>query len=143
MVKTFWDSNLFIYLIEEDNNYFSKIESLLEYQENNDFEIITSTLSLGEVLVKPYKEDRQELIKAYEAVFSEIELIPASKDVTREFARLRAKNNVKSPDALQVASAIIGGAGIFITNDERLSKVSSPDLQIYSLDSFIKKFITP
>ena len=41
-----------------------------------------------------------------------------------EAADLRARFNLRTPDAIQVATAIIAGAQAFITNDARLKSVT-------------------
>jgi predicted nucleic acid-binding protein len=135
--RYFWDTNLFIYQIEVHPVWGPKVSALVAYQEAQGILIMTSALTLGEVLVKPTKDSRNDLISAYETLFADIECIPIGQDVARQFASLRADHGVKSPDALQLACATIGRADAFITNDERLSRLSSSHLAIYSLDGFI------
>jgi len=135
--KYFWDTNLFIYQIEFHPAWGPKVSALVAYQEAQGISIMTSALTLGEVLVKPTKDSRNDLILAYETLFADIECVPIGQDVARQFASLRADHGVKSPDALQLASAMVGAATAFITNDERLSRLSSSRLTIYSLDGFI------
>ncbi len=65
--KAFFDTNIFIYLIEEHPRYVRKIDDLLRLLERDKYEIITSTLTVGEILTKPYKENRSDLIKTYHA----------------------------------------------------------------------------
>lgn len=137
MSKFFWDTNLFIYQIESNPLWEPKVLALLGYQETQRISLMTSVLTLGEILVKPTKDRRHDLIQAYETLFSDIDCTPINSDVARQFALIRAEYGVKSPDALQLASAYVGGALAFITNDERLSRLSSARLAIYSLDGFI------
>lgn len=137
MSRFFWDTNLFIYQIEAVPLWESKVNALIAYQERHRISLITSTLTLGEVLVKPTKDQRSDLIQAYEAVFADIESIPIGFEVARTFARLRADYGFNAPDSLQVASAIVGQATLMITNDERLTRLSSGQLKTYSLDGFL------
>jgi predicted nucleic acid-binding protein len=138
--RFFWDTNLFIYQIEENPLWEHKVTALITYQEQQGISLMTSALTLGEVLVKPTREQRQDLILAYETVFSDITCLPIGPEVARHFALLRAHHGLKSPDALQLASAIVGKADAFITNDERLSLLSSAQLSIYSLDRFLTEY---
>lgn len=137
MSKFFWDTNLFIYQIEASPIWEPKVSALVAYQEAQRITIMTSALTVGEVLVKPTKDSRNDLILAYENVFADIECVPIGLDVARQFAYLRANHDLKSPDALQLACALIGGADAFITNDDRLARLPASQLAIYSLNGFI------
>lgn len=66
---------MFIYLIEENELHLHKVHNLLEFLEKNGYEIITSTLTLGEILTKPYKENRLDLVETYKDFFSQMELV--------------------------------------------------------------------
>jgi hypothetical protein len=54
------------------------------------------------------------------------------QDIAEEAARLRAFHNIRTPDSIQMATAIIGKASFFLTNDIRLP--SLPNLKILLLD---------
>ena len=77
--KAFLDTNLFIYLIEENELHLNKVHNLLQFLEENEYEIITSTLTLGEILTKPYKDNRLDLVETYKDFFSEMELVELNK----------------------------------------------------------------
>lgn len=55
-----------------------------------------------------------------------------SQDIAEEAARLRAAHNIRTPDAIQVATAIHAGASFFLTNDDRLPAL--PELTVLVLD---------
>lgn len=107
--KAFLDTNLFIYLIEENDLYLNKVHNMLQFLEHNGYEIITSTLTLGEILTKPYKDNRLDLVKQY---------------------------NIKTPDAVQLASAIYGNADLFVTNDDRLARFKDDKCKVMLLSKF-------
>ena len=47
-----------------------------------------------------------------------------TKDVSKYAAQIRAKySGIKSMDALQLASAIVSGCDLFLTNDKQLRQV--------------------
>jgi predicted nucleic acid-binding protein len=50
-------------------------------------------------------------------------------------ADIRAKHNLRTPDAIQMATAIYAGAQYFLTNDERLPQL--PNLRRLLLDDYI------
>ncbi|MFQ6003635.1 MAG: type II toxin-antitoxin system VapC family toxin, partial [Candidatus Zixiibacteriota bacterium] len=55
-----------------------------------------------------------------------------SQDIAEEAARLRAAHNIRTPDAIQMATAIQAGASFFLTNDDRLPAL--PELSVLVLD---------
>jgi predicted nucleic acid-binding protein len=66
----FWDTNLFIYLIEQDPNWFFKVESLSREMIKNKDSLVTSTLTLGEVLVKPIRDKHFDLERKYREILA-------------------------------------------------------------------------
>ncbi len=127
MSAIFWDTNLFVYLIEQTPNLHDRVISLWrEMKENQDL-LVTSTLTLGELLVKPFEENRQDLIDIYRSMLksSEVILIQFDELVAENFAKIRAQypKKVKPPDAIQLACASSYGVAQFITNDDRLNGI--------------------
>ncbi len=51
--RIFWDSNLFIYLVEDQAEHAEQVAALRKRMIERDDELLTSALTLGEVLVKP------------------------------------------------------------------------------------------
>jgi predicted nucleic acid-binding protein len=61
--------------------------------------------------------------------------LPVSQSIAEEGAKLRASYAIRTPDAIQVATAIQAGARFFLTNDARLAIL--PHLQILTLDAVL------
>jgi len=59
--------------------------------------------------------------------------VPLTEDVAEEAARLRAAHNLRTPDSIQMATALLAGAGYFLTNDAKLAAV--PGMQVLTLDA--------
>ena len=134
--KAFLDTNIFIYLIEENEQHFDQAIRLLDFLEQNDYEVITSTLSLGEILTKPYRDNRQDLVEKYVATFETMNLIDLNSDIASLFAKIRAQYAIKTPDAIQLASAVYAQAEMFVTNDERLSRFVDATCRVIPLGTF-------
>jgi predicted nucleic acid-binding protein len=134
--KVFWDTNLFIYLIEENKLHLNKVHNLLQFLEENEYEIITSTLTLGEILTKPYKDDRLDLVETYKDFFSNMELVELNSEIASLFAQIRADYGIKTPDAVQLASAVYAKADLFVTNDDRLSRFENEECQMLLMSQF-------
>ena len=88
--------------------------------------MVTSALTLLEVLVVPYRAEDRALAERYEQLLTRsrgIRVIDLSLDQLRDAAQLRAANGVKTPDALQLAAAMGSGCTAFVTNDRRIPDI--------------------
>ena len=130
------DTAIFIYLIEEHPRFLPEILPLFRLADEGKRELITSALTLLEVLVVPYRAGNRLLAERYEALLTRsrgIRLIDLSRDQLRAAAQLRAATGVKTPDALHLVAAMSAGCTTFLTNDRRLPPV--PGLRILQLGS--------
>ena len=122
-MRIFWDTNLFIYLWE-GSAVRSRIEALVAWQEERDAEVVTSTLTLGELLVRPMQRRREDLVAQYSAAFEQMHLIEFDRSAAFRFAQLRSSHPaLPAPDAVQLACASTAGVDLFVTNDRRLSRL--------------------
>ena len=104
-MKIFWDTNLFIYLWERQG-YASEIDALCDWIESEGHTIVTSSLTLGEILVQPLQLGREETANQYRKEFSGLEIVSFDSKAANEFARLRAQEQgLRPPDAMQLACA--------------------------------------
>ncbi len=118
------DTNVLIYYIEEHPFYLGKIEPLINRIAEGKAIGITSYVTLLELLVKPLREKRFDLVEMYKAILaSQLEMVAVDDPVSIKAAELRAKYGIKTPDAIQLASVITKNGDVFITNDERLGEV--------------------
>lgn len=115
------DANCLIYSVEHIEPY-----DLLLQQVWRRGGVVTSQLSLLEVLVKPFKAEDRLLQASYRELLEAPEvrcLMPLTAEVLEQAARLRAEINIKTPDAIHAASALIGQAALFLSNDECFKRV--------------------
>ena len=99
---------------------------------------ITSTLTLLEVLVLPYRAGNLALASRFEDILARgrgLRLIECDRPLLRAAAEFRARFGVKTPDALQLTAAMTGGASTFVTNDRELP--SLPGVRVLQLRSFL------
>lgn len=130
MSRIFWDTNLFIYLVEDYARLSDLAYALRERMLERGDQLCTSTLTLGEVLVKPFSTRNVELAEAYEGKLAppSVLLIPFDRTAARIYARLRQDRTLRPLDAMQLACAAQAGCDLFITNDDRLSRKVVPGL---------------
>ncbi len=137
MSRVFFDSNLFIYLFEDENGVGAPVKALLNRMNLRSDDLLTSALTVGEVLVKPIAIQDNALITRYLRMFRSkaLSIIDFDEAAALEFAGIRQDRTIKSPDAMQLACAAAAKCDLFVTNDERLSKKVIPGIQfIVSLD---------
>jgi uncharacterized protein len=121
MSRIFWDTNVFIYLLEGRGSASEHTLALRKAMLVRGDQLLTSTLTLGEVLVKPIERGESQLYRKYEVVIAETSLvIPFDLKAARRYAALRCDRSLRAPDAIQLACAASAGVDLFITNDARL-----------------------
>jgi len=131
------DTAVFIYFIEENPRFLPLIDPLFREADRGTRQIVTSALTLLEVLVVPYRAGHRVLAGQYETLLTRgrgITLVDLTRDQLRAAAQLRALTGVKSPDALQLVAALSAGCKTFVTNDRRLPSI--PGLQIRQLSKY-------
>lgn len=136
MSRVFWDTNLYIYLIEGRSLLASKVEALRKRMRDRGDELFTSTLTLGEALVKPLSQGDYGLAASFQkGIAASSVLIAFDEKSAWTYARLRQDRSLRAPDAIQLACAATAGVDLFITNDTRLHSKQVPGIQfIVSLD---------
>ena len=137
MSRIFFDTNLFIYFVEGDDERTVRVRQIVERISDRRDELLTSTMTLGEVLVKPMSLGDLSWADRYEKLLGSpgVSLIPFDRSCARIYAHLRQDKLLKAPDAIQLACAASAKCDLFITNDERLSRRIVPGIQfIASLD---------
>ena len=133
MSRIFWDTNLFIYLIEDHVDFSERVARLRKRMIERSDELYTSSLTLGEILVKPTEAGDEVLCRRYEAALRRAAtIIPLDVEAARLYAGIRKDRTIRPPDAIQLACAAQARVDLFITNDERLSMKSLPRIQFVS-----------
>jgi predicted nucleic acid-binding protein len=131
--RIFWDTNLFIYLIENHGDLSERVAQLRKRMIERSDDLYTSTLTLGEILVKPIEAGNEVLGRRYEAALRQgAAIISFDVDAARLYAGIRKDRTIRPPDAIQLACAAQARVDLFITNDERLSTKSIPRIQFVS-----------
>jgi len=130
MSRIFWDTNLFIYLWEDYGTLSEAVKELRVKMLRRGDQLLTSTLTLAEILVKPADAGNSELCRKYEEAISSVALlIPLDTKVAKIYAAIRRDRRLKAPDVIQLASAASVSADLFVTNDERLQGKHVPGIQ--------------
>jgi predicted nucleic acid-binding protein len=129
MSRIFFDTNLFIYMFEGQEPYRTRMLEIRKRMMDRSDRLVTSAMTLGEVLVKPTKLGQTSLIEQYDrAIRSTSEVVSFDAQVAWRYASLRATHTLRSADAIQLACAAHSGVDLFITNDVQLQKLNVPGI---------------
>jgi predicted nucleic acid-binding protein len=133
------DSSPLIYYLEDHPSYSSVVDELFDAIQRGKASAVTSVISLLEVLVLPLRRGRKELADKYRRLLLHTRgftVVPVDERVSELAAGLRANHPwLRTPDALQVATALAQGADLVVTNDDRWKRF--PDLPIIVLKDYL------
>jgi predicted nucleic acid-binding protein len=121
------DTAIFIYLIEEHPDFLALVAPIFEETARGARQVVTSAVTLLEVLVVPYRAGDLVLAERYEALLTRsrgLRLVELDRPQLRAAAQLRARYPLRTPDALQLAAALSHDCAAFLTNDRELPEVS-------------------
>ncbi len=137
-LRVFVDTAVFIYFIERDPIYLSTVKPVFFEIDAGNVDAITSTITLLEVLVLPFRKNNQALVEKYRSLILNSEHLMTYEvfhEVSVLSSQLRARHSIRTPDAIQMAVAVLYGAEVFLTNDARLKNVK--DIKILIVDDFL------
>ena len=134
----YFDTAPIIYYVEDVAPYADLLEPVFQAVKSGSLRACTATLTLAETLVVPYRNKNTVLREKIEALLtktSDLTLLPLTPEIARETAKIRAESSIKTPDAIQLATARVNGIDYFLTNDKELKHFSTP--QVILLDNFV------
>jgi predicted nucleic acid-binding protein len=129
------DTAPLIYFVEENPDYTALVDPFFEALDRREFRVVSSVITLTEVLVYPMRAGNISLVQQYRDILLDQEnvtTVSVSPQIAELAAQIRATYNLRTPDAIQLATAIEEGATFFLTNDDRLLQVQ--DLQVLVLN---------
>lgn len=131
------DAVTIIYSVENVQPYRELLYPLWRSAAVGQIRLVGSELLLLETLVKPIREQDVILQRAFHHILtnSDLELIPISRQVLDQAARVRAAWSLKTPDSIHAATALSAHCTNFLTNDKAFSRVATLSVQV--LDSIL------
>ncbi len=133
--RLYIETSPFIYYVEDHPVYGGKIDVIFRMVNASSVEVVTSVIKLTETLTKPLKINDKIIEEAYRTLLQEtrnITLLPVSAAIAQTAADIRSRYNLRTPDALHIATAVDAQCEAFLTNDFTLQRVK--ELQIILLD---------
>ena len=138
------DTAPLIYYIEQFPAFYPTVQPFFQAVGHGAFSVVTSIVTLTEVLVQPYRYGDRRLAQEYRDILlgsPGVLTLPVSQDIAEETARIRATYNLRTPDALQIATALQAGASFFLTNDSDFRRV--PGISTLVINDLIASGIAP
>lgn len=132
------DTCIFICQWEAHRVYSLLTDHIFSSLEQSNFNGLTSTVTMTELLVHPYRDKdfaRVHDLLSLLSTYPNLEWISPSLEIAVRAAELRAKHRLSTPDALQAATAIEAKATAMVTNDPIFQRV--PELEVSILDDFV------
>jgi predicted nucleic acid-binding protein len=124
------DTSCFIYQIQAHPTYVALTDAVFRWIEEPHHQAFTSTITMTELLVHGYrKDDRQKIDSFYGllSIYPNLHWIPPDLETADAAARIRAQYKLRTPDALQAATAIRAQATGFVTNDPVFARIKELD----------------
>ncbi len=116
-----------IYYVEEHPTYVAKMDAIIEAIEDRPIEAVSSVMTLTEVLTRPFKLGNARLEREYRDILLHsggFHLLTITARIAESAAALRARYNLRTPDALHVAAGIDARCDAFLTNDAGIKRVT-------------------
>jgi predicted nucleic acid-binding protein len=132
------DTSVFIYQLQANPKYVGLTDEIFVWLQRPKSQGVTSTITMTELLVQPYRDRNQQQadeIYGLLSTFPNLAWISPCLDIADTAARIRAEYGLRTPDALQVATAIRSSATALITNDATFLRLA--DVQIMALDDLL------
>ena len=132
------DTSVFIFEIEGNPKYIKLANPIFVGLDGPKGQAVTSTITMLELLVQPYRLSDIDLVNKLYALLStypHLERIEPTLEIVDRGARLWAEYNLKTPDALRAATAVACQATGFISNDTGFKRVGG--LEVLILDEML------
>ena len=129
------DTSVFIYQVEANPQYLEFTDHIFHWVAQSGNQALTSTITLTELLVQPYRQVDEQRVNEFYGLLStypNLEWISPNLEIADLAARIRALHRLRTPDALQAATAMRGLATGLITNDSVFERLDP--LEVLVLD---------
>ncbi|MBI1878386.1 MAG: type II toxin-antitoxin system VapC family toxin [Chloroflexi bacterium] len=118
------DTNCLLYYFSGHQPWADNLQPVFEAREQGKIRLVTSTITLAEVLARA--ADNTQASQLLDTIRRYFEIIPVSDQTGIYAGGIRQGSSIKTPDAVEMATALDTGATLFITNDEQLIRAPQP-----------------
>ena len=131
MTRIFWDTMLFIYLLQDDPQFGGRVRYLRARSLERGDEICTSALALGEIFAGVHRDKTEaDAVLVREGILKAgVRILPFDGTVSDVFGRIRATHRTTAADSIHLACAAVTGVDLFLTGDKDLVKLHIPGIK--------------
>jgi len=134
-VIAFFDASALIYLVEGKPPFGQRVRQTLARlaEADSDLGTAVSRLTWLESRVGPLKTNDTAVLASYDAFFARRDLVwvELTKDVVELATAIRVRHGLRTPDALQAASALqLGADHVFLTGDGAFNRVAGLSVKL-------------
>lgn len=131
MSRIYWDSMLFIYLLEANQQYGTRVRSIHSRMKERQDQLLTGSFTFGEVLAGTYRRAVPDLTARVRMGMQNLvaEVVDFTIETAERYAQIRGNLNLAPADAIHLSLASQAGVDLFLTNDKRLLGKFVPGIQ--------------
>ena len=132
------DTRVFTYPLENNPRYIAFADAFFSWVERSGHEAGTSTITMTELLVPSYREEDEHRVDEFYGLLSTYpnwRWVAPDLETADLAARLRADYRLRTPNALQAATALQAHATGFMTNDPVFARIK--EFKTAVLDQFL------
>jgi predicted nucleic acid-binding protein len=132
------DTSIFIYQFQANPKYVDLTHPIFQWLEQPGSHAVTSTITMAEILIQPYRDKDQNLIDNFKGLLStypNLEWISPGLGIASRAAQIRAHHRFPLPDAIHAATAIDSKTTAFLTNDPIFRRITN--LKVLILDDYV------
>lgn len=134
MTRVYWDTMLFIYVLEAHPQFGPKARRILEQIVNREAVLSTSVFTIGEILTGPRRRGSASGVEAVKKYFESgaVEILPFTAATADRYSAVRSTHRVSQADGIHLATAAEAGVDLFFTNDGGLRDLSIPGIKFFA-----------
>ncbi len=118
--RVYLDTNVLIDLVETSAQLSPWQVAILDDFDTGRLQAVTSEIALAECLVRPLAEENATRVATFEALLDGTgspAMVPIDRRVLRLAAEARARDRMRLPDAIHVATAVAAACDVFLSAD--------------------------
>lgn len=128
---------LALHLLGDEAALSSQVDGVMEALKSGAIKAQTSSLSLYQILAEVYRSGKPglagEVAKALQ-VYTGLSMVPATPDVAVQAAEVRAQLGGRPERALQIATALVADAEVYLTTRSGLKRIAG--MSVLNLEDY-------
>lgn len=139
MSRIYWDTSLFLHLLEGNPALVQRVQHLLDRSFQRGDSLFTSCLALAEIMTCAEKSPDPAKAAVIRQAIEEMgfSFLAFDNGAIAPFTQLRTKHGLSAADSTHLACAASAGIDLFLTADKQLTKLNVPGIH------FIADFTAP